>query len=62
MGNTANVDVWNENIGDGMEGIVSAGDGIIIPRGWWHSVRSLEDQLNMSVNWWFKLNNQATSE
>ena len=58
MGNTANVDVWNEDIGEGLEGVILAGDGIIIPRGWWHSVRSHEDQLNMSVNWWFKLNDQ----
>jgi hypothetical protein len=58
-GNTAAVDVWKEDIGEGMEGTVSAGDGIIIPRGWWHSVRSQEDELNMSVNWWFKLKNNV---
>lgn len=56
LGNTANIDVWNEDIGSGVAGIVSAGDGIIIPCGWWHSVRSQEDNLNISVNWWFKLN------
>ena len=62
MRNTANVDVWTEDIGEGMEGVVSGGDGIIIPRGWWHSVRCQEDQLNMSVNWWFKLNNPTIPE
>ena len=56
MRNTANIDVWEEDIGEGLEGIVSPGDGIIIPRGWWHSVRSQEDELNISVNWWFKIN------
>lgn len=55
MGNTADVNVWNEDIGEGLGSTVSPGDGIIIPRGWWHSVRSEEDELNISVNWWFKL-------
>ena len=57
--NTSMVDVWTEevNIGDGFEGTVEAGDGLIIPRGWWHSVRSDEDLLNISVNWWFKMRN-----
>lgn len=53
--NTAGVDVWSMSIGEEMEGVVTAGDGLIIPRGWWHSVRSREDKLTMSVNWWFKL-------
>jgi [histone H3]-dimethyl/trimethyl-L-lysine36 demethylase len=53
--NTASVDVWNSDIGEGFEGVVNSGDGIIIPRGWWHSVRSVEDELCMSVNWWVKL-------
>lgn len=53
--NTAGADVWKEDIGEGLQGVVSAGDGIIIPRGWWHSVRSQEDGINISVNWWFKL-------
>jgi hypothetical protein len=53
--NTASVDVWGTDIGEGFEGNVEAGDGIVVPRGWWHSVRSVEDELCMSVNWWFKL-------
>jgi hypothetical protein len=52
--NTSDVDVWREHIGGGYEGDVSAGDGLIIPRGWWHSLRS-DDEISMSVNWWFKL-------
>jgi hypothetical protein len=53
--NTANTNVWKEDVGEGLQGVVSAGDGIIIPRGWWHSVRSQEEEINISVNWWFKL-------
>src|SRR2546423_8623141 len=60
-GNTSSVNVWTEGIGDtlieGLQGTVEAGDGLIIPRGWWHSVRSTQDDLCISVNWWFKLNN-----
>ena len=59
MKNTSSVDVWTTDIGEGWDGTVSAGDGLIIPRGWWHSVRSKGDDLNMSVNWWFKLKEQA---
>jgi hypothetical protein len=61
-GNTSSVDVWNdENIGEelqgGLEGIAEAGDGLIIPREWWHSLRSTQEELCISVNWWFKLHN-----
>ena len=60
MRNTAEVDVWSEEIGEGIEGVVAPGDGIIIPRGWWHSVRSTEDEVTMSVNWWLKLKDNNT--
>ena len=59
--NTSSVDVWKENLEGlegGFEGTVEAGDGLIIPRGWWHSLRSIhEEDLCISVNWWFKLDN-----
>src|SRR5579862_1740138 len=55
--NTSSVDVWKEDIEQGYEGNVSAGDGLIIPHGWWHSLRS-GDEVAMSVNWWFKLENE----
>ena len=31
-------------------------DGLFIPKGWWHSVKSKrsEGQLNASANWWFR--------
>jgi hypothetical protein len=54
--NTSSVDVWREDIGDGWEGVVETGDGLIVPKGWWHSVRNERDEMNISVNWWFKLN------
>jgi hypothetical protein len=55
--NTASVDVWGKEVdlGDGFEGTIGAGDGLIIPRQWWHSLQSDEDTLNISVNWWFKI-------
>jgi hypothetical protein len=63
-GNTSSLDVWgDENVGEGLqgglEGIVEAGDGLIIPREWWHSLRSTQEELCISVNWWFKLNNPS---
>jgi hypothetical protein len=54
--NTAGVDVWGEmDLGEGFEGIVGQGDGLIIPKGWWHSLRSDDDVFNISVNWWLKV-------
>ncbi|KAK3316442.1 hypothetical protein B0H66DRAFT_561321 [Apodospora peruviana] len=38
------------------EAVLGPGDTLFIPKGWWHSVKSLEDdgRLNASVNWWFR--------
>lgn len=38
------------------EARVSPGDALFIPKGWWHSVRSVhgDGRLNGSVNWWFR--------
>lgn len=32
------------------------GDALFIPTGWWHSVKSAQDdgRLNVSANWWFR--------
>jgi hypothetical protein len=41
----------------GYEAELGPGDGCFIPRGWWHSLRGLEEPLpciNASVNWWFR--------
>lgn len=39
-----------------LEATLEPGDALFIPKGWWHSVRSLfaDGRLNGSVNWWFR--------
>ncbi|KAF3061133.1 Lysine-specific demethylase 8 [Daldinia childiae] len=46
--------VWNEETID--EVSLNPGDGLFIPKGWWHSVASSgkEGELNASVNWWYR--------
>ncbi|KAI0113054.1 Clavaminate synthase-like protein [Daldinia grandis] len=46
--------VWNEDTVD--EVSLNPGDGLFIPKGWWHSVASSgkEGDLNASVNWWYR--------
>ncbi|KAG9251299.1 putative JmjC domain protein [Emericellopsis atlantica] len=50
--------VWEDEevAGEMYEGTLDEGDGLFIPKGWWHSVRSVGKQggLNGSVNWWFR--------
>jgi hypothetical protein len=43
--------VWGET-GDalGREAILGSGDGLFIPKGWWHSVRSFGDGITGSVS------------
>ncbi|KAI8626397.1 Clavaminate synthase-like protein [Xylariaceae sp. FL1651] len=38
------------------QAILSPGDALFIPQGWWHTVISLGDEaeLNASANWWFR--------
>ncbi|OJK02568.1 hypothetical protein ASPACDRAFT_76976 [Aspergillus aculeatus ATCC 16872] len=38
----------------GFEAYLEAGDGMFIPRGWWHSIKGLGDGVTASVNWWFR--------
>lgn len=33
---------------------VEAGDGLFIPKGWWHSVKGVGRGMTGSVNWWFR--------
>ncbi|KAK6530077.1 hypothetical protein TWF694_003449 [Orbilia ellipsospora] len=60
-------DVGEIELGDEMyESVVERGEGVFIPRGWWHAVRSLvpgdiEEQergevatVVASMNWWFR--------
>lgn len=44
--------VWgNEAPVEGFEAVVNAGDAVFIPKGWWHSFKSMGDGVNASVNW-----------
>ena len=38
----------------GYEAHVGRGDGISIPKGWWHSVKGVGGGITGSVNWWFR--------
>ncbi|KAK4072766.1 uncharacterized protein Triagg1_5811 [Trichoderma aggressivum f. europaeum] len=50
--------VWGDEptATDVQEVTLRAGDGLFIPKGWWHSIGSekSDGQLNGSVNWWFR--------
>lgn len=39
---------------DGYEAHVGRGDGLFIPKGWWHSVKGVGEGITGSVNWWFR--------
>ncbi len=45
-----------EEIGslEGFEATVGPMDALFIPKGWWHSIRSVGKDVNASVNWWFR--------
>ncbi|KAK5167972.1 uncharacterized protein LTR77_006539 [Saxophila tyrrhenica] len=36
------------------EAELSPGDGLFIPKGWWHSVKGVGSGMTGSVNWWFR--------
>ena len=38
----------------GYEVSVEAGDGLFIPKGWWHSIKGVGNGITASVNWWFR--------
>lgn len=51
--------VWEDGQKDSgtmHEAHLGAGDMLFIPKGWWHSVKSVhgDGRLNSSVNWWFR--------
>lgn len=47
--------VWgSDGSGEGREVDVQRGEGLFIPKGWWHCVKSLGEGVNGSVNWWFR--------
>lgn len=45
--------VWEGGL-DGFEVELGPGDGIFIPREWWHAVRGFGEGVAGSVNWWFR--------
>lgn len=53
-------EVWDDESqlggeGDqGYEAHVWDGDGVFIPKGWWHSVKGVGGDVLGSVNWWFR--------
>lgn len=38
----------------GYEVSVEVGDGLFIPKGWWHSIKGVGEGITASVNWWFR--------
>ncbi|OCL01513.1 Clavaminate synthase-like protein [Glonium stellatum] len=38
----------------GWEARLESGDGLFIPKGWWHSVRGVGEGVTGSANWWFR--------
>lgn len=47
--------VWGNKVSsDGFEVVINPGDALFIPKGWWHSIKSMGSDINASVNWWFR--------
>lgn len=54
--------VWGEtgrlmsggDSGQSYEINLESGDGLFIPRGWWHSIKGVGEGVTGSVNWWFR--------
>jgi mannose-6-phosphate isomerase-like protein (cupin superfamily) len=46
--------VWGEGQREGYEALVGPGDALFIPKGWWHSIKSVGSEVTASVNWWFR--------
>jgi hypothetical protein len=51
--------VWNAPSGafwtsEGLQCEVGLGDGLFIPKGWWHSIKGVGQGMIGSVNWWFR--------
>ena len=50
-------EVWSDATdwsGSIWEAELRGGDGLFIPRGWWHSVKGTGSEMTGSVNWWFR--------
>lgn len=47
--------VFNEGIMQhARQAVVTPGEALFIPKGWWHSVRSTGRDITASANWWFR--------
>jgi ribosomal protein L16 Arg81 hydroxylase len=46
--------VWGPGVSECFEATVSPGDALFIPKGWWHSIKSIGTDITASVNWWFR--------
>lgn len=55
--------VWGTGAPENVaEVVVRPRDALFVPKGWWHSVRSVkghDGRLNASVNWWFRWRNAS---
>ncbi|KXT00703.1 hypothetical protein AC578_8236 [Pseudocercospora eumusae] len=50
-------EVWHEGTSyhdDCFEVSLHAGDALFIPKGWWHSIKGIGNDMTGSVNWWFR--------
>lgn len=51
-------EVWAEHDAEAaieyLEAELEIGDGLFIPKGWWHSVKGSGEGMTGSVNWWFR--------
>ncbi|GFG00060.1 clavaminate synthase-like protein [Aspergillus lentulus] len=50
----ADSDGTNNVQDEGYEAHLEAGDGLFIPKGWWHSIKGVGEGVTASVNWWFR--------
>lgn len=46
--------VWEDEEWEGFEAHLDRGDGLFIPKGWWHSIKGVDEGITASVNWWFR--------
>lgn len=47
--------IWGRSApAEGFEVVVNPGDALFIPKGWWHSIKSIGTDVTASVNWWFR--------
>ncbi|CAG9789210.1 unnamed protein product [Diatraea saccharalis] len=54
-----NLDVFN-GLSGGRMVVLSAGDALLVPRGWWHYVQNV-DPLNISLNMWLPHEKDTTT-